>query len=122
MARFWAEVFFEFVRNGFELFRVCRRFAFNRDVRPFARELFIQAQPFLESRLRVRLDRINRAFRLAHAAIDAFVRMNDEHVLAFVEAIDRTNLHTVHELTFDAALVNDVGHDDGFASAGPIVS
>jgi hypothetical protein len=30
----------------------------------------------------------NRAFRLAYAAIDAFVRMDDEHVLALVETID----------------------------------
>ena len=50
-----------------------------------------------------------RAFRLANTAIDAFVRVDDEHVLAFIEAVDRTYLDTVHVLTFDTALIDDVG-------------
>ena len=42
----------------------------------------IQRQPFLEPRLGVGLDRVDRAFRLADPAIDAFVRVDDEHVLS----------------------------------------
>jgi hypothetical protein len=34
--------------------------------------------------------------------------VDDEHVLAFVEAVDGTYLDTVHVLTFDTALVDDV--------------
>ena len=32
-------------------------------------------------------DRLRRAFRHADTAVDALVRMDDEHVLAFVEAV-----------------------------------
>ena len=53
---------------------------------------------------------INRAFRLANTAIDAFVRVDNEHVLAFIEAVDWTYFDTVHVLTFDTALIDDVRH------------
>jgi len=122
LARFRAEVFFELVRNGFEFLGVRRRFALHRNIGPLTGELLVQAQPLLKPRLRVGLDRVDRAFGLAHAAIDALVRVDDEHILAFIKAIDRADLHTVHELTFYAGLIDDVGHDDGLASAGPIVS
>jgi hypothetical protein len=36
--------------------------------------------------------------------------MNDEHVLAFIEAIDRTDFDAVHQLALDAAFVDDIGH------------
>jgi hypothetical protein len=58
----------------------------------------------------VRLDCVDRAFRLANTAIDAFIRVDDEHVLALVEAVDGTYLHAVHVLTFDTAFIDDVGH------------
>ena len=41
----------------------------------------IQRQPFLKPRLGLGLDRVDRALGLAHPAIDAFVRVDDEHVL-----------------------------------------
>src|SRR4029077_18772870 len=44
-----------------------------------------------------------------HPAIDAFVRMDDEHVLALVEAVHGTHFDAVHELAAYAALVDDVG-------------
>ena len=60
--------------------------------------------------LGVRLDCVDGALGFANTAIDAFVRVDDEHILAFVEAVDRTYLDTVHILTFDTALVDDVSH------------
>src|SRR5256885_12611408 len=60
-----------------------------RDVGPARRVVAIELQPPLGFLLAVGDDRLDRAFRLADAAIDAFVRMDDQHVLAFVEAIDR---------------------------------
>jgi hypothetical protein len=36
--------------------------------------------------------------------------MDDEHVLAFIEAVDRTYLYTVHQLALDATFIDDVGH------------
>ena len=44
----------------------------------------------------IRFDCLNRAFRLANTTIDAFVGVNDEHVLALIEAVHRTHLDTVH--------------------------
>jgi hypothetical protein len=35
--------------------------------------------------------------------------MDDEHVLALVEAVHRANLHAIHQLALDAAFVDDVG-------------
>jgi hypothetical protein len=64
----------------------------------------------LETRLGVGPNGVDRAFRLADATIYAFVGMNDEHVLAFVEAIDRAYLDAVHVFAFDAVFIDDVGH------------
>jgi hypothetical protein len=36
--------------------------------------------------------------------------MDDEHVLAFIEAVDRAHLDAVHVFAFDAVLGDDVGH------------
>ena len=46
------------------------------DVRPLFSEFRVHAQPLLQLRLGMRLDRVNRAFRLANAAIDALVGMD----------------------------------------------
>ena len=35
--------------------------------------------------------------------------MNDEHVLALIEAVHRTHLDTIHVLAANAALIDDVG-------------
>src|SRR6185437_8213610 len=40
--------------------------------------------------LSVRLNRVDRAFRLADAAVDALVRVDDEHIFALVEAVHWT--------------------------------
>jgi hypothetical protein len=36
--------------------------------------------------------------------------MNDEHVLAFIEAIDGADLDAIHVFALDAILGNDVCH------------
>src|SRR6185437_11121242 len=79
------------------------------DVWPDLSITSIDLEPLFESRLSVRLDRIDRAFRLANTTIDAFVGVDDEHVLPLIEAVDRTHLDTVHVLTFDTAFIDDVG-------------
>jgi hypothetical protein len=42
-------------------------------------------------------------------AVDALVRMGNEHVLALIEAVNRAYLDTVHKLTANTAIVNDIG-------------
>ena len=36
--------------------------------------------------------------------------MDDEHVFAFIETVDGADLDTVHELAFDALVLDDIGH------------
>src|SRR6202035_3019653 len=59
-------------------------------------------------------------FWLANPAIDTFVRMDDQHVLALVETIHGADFYTIHQLTFDATLIDYIGHlsflPDGQAS------
>src|ERR1700751_4996043 len=100
----------EFVGDALPLFSVRRRRLFSRDIWPNLRIFGIDAEPLFQTWLGVRLDRVNRAFRLAYAAIDAFVRVDDQHVFALVKAIDRANLNAVHVFAFDAIVVDDIGH------------
>jgi hypothetical protein len=65
----------------------------------------------LEPWLCIGLDGLRRAFRFANAAVDAFVGMNDQHVLALIETIDGANFDAVHVLAFDAIFDDDVGHE-----------
>ena len=51
---------------------------------------------------------------LANTAIDTFVRVDDEHVLALIEAVHGAHLDTVHVLAANAALVDDVGQLTSF--------
>ena len=50
------------------------------------RVLAVDVEPLFETGLCVWLDCVDRAFRLANAAIDAFIRMDDEHVQPTSEA------------------------------------
>jgi hypothetical protein len=36
--------------------------------------------------------------------------MDDEHILALVEAVHRTDFDAIHVLALDAVVVDDVGH------------
>ena len=51
-----------------------------------------------------------RAFGHAHGAVDAFVGIDCEEVGAFVEAVNRTDVHTVSALAVDAGFANNVSH------------
>src|SRR4029077_4187156 len=99
----------EFVRLPLPLLRVGWGRFFDRNIWPDFRVMSIQRQPFLKPRLGVGLDRVDRALRLAHPAIDAFVRVDDEHVLALVEAVHRAHFNAVHGFAANATLVDDVG-------------
>jgi len=67
-------------------------------------------EPFFEAGLGVRLDGVGRTFGFAHPAIDAFVRMDHQHVLALVEAIDGADLNAIGVFAFDAGFSDDVSH------------
>jgi hypothetical protein len=58
----------------------------------------------------LRKDRIHRAFGLAQSAVNTLIRMNHEHIGAFVEAVHRADFDTVGMFTLDAVLADDEGH------------
>ena len=102
----------EFIGDPFPLLGVGRGVLFGRDVGPDLGEFRVDTQPLLDARLGIGLDRIDRAFRLANPAIDAFIGVDDQHVFALVEAIYRADLDAVRVFAFDAIVVDDVGHMD----------
>ena len=93
-----------------ELVGVGRRLQFTRDVRPFLGILPVHLQPLLGFGLGVRQNRLRRAFRFADSAIDALVGMNDEHVLAFIKTVHRTDFDAIGVLTLDAGFGDNIGH------------
>ena len=46
-----------------------------------------------------------------HTAVDTLLGMDDEHILALIEAVDGTNRDTIGGLTLDASLIDNVGHN-----------
>jgi hypothetical protein len=101
---------FKLATYAFKLLGVGRRLLFGGDIGPLLGKLSVDLEPPLNPWFSIGLDRLDRAFRLAHAAIDAFVRVNDQHVLALVETIHGANLDAVHVFAFDAIIVDDIGH------------
>src|SRR5437868_1092800 len=91
-SRIRRKIFLELAFHTLEFLRVGRLVLLLGDVRPALGVLGVDLEPLLEPGLGVRLDGVGRAFRLAHAAVDAFVRMDHQHVLALVEAIDGADL------------------------------
>jgi hypothetical protein len=99
----------ELVRLPDPLFKVGGGRFFGCNIWPDVRVFRVQRQPFFKSRLGPGLDRVDWAFRLTDPAIDAFIRVDDEHVLAFVKAVHRADLDTIHGLTANTTFIDDVG-------------
>ena len=79
----------------------------------------IEVEPCMQSGFGIRPDRCGGTFALTYPAVDTLVRVNDEHVLTLVEAIDGANFHAVLELAPDTGLGHDVGHTVLFLIAVP---
>ena len=80
------------------------------DVGPVCREFGVEFEPFFQPRFGVWQDRFGRTFWLTNAAIDALAGVDDEHVIAFIEAIHRAYFDAVHIFAFDAGLSDNIGH------------
>ena len=109
------EVFGEFVRFANKGVGIRGRGLLGRDIGPSLGILAIEVEPTIELRLGVRLDGVDGAFRLADAAIDAFVRMDDQHVRALVKAIYGADLDAIHVFALNANFRDDVSHRSHFA-------
>ena len=109
-ARGLREILLELALDAVPLLGVSGGVALLGDIWPGRGVFGVYLEPFVEATLGIWLDRLSRTFRLADAAIDAFVRMDDEHILAFVEAVYRTYFDAVHVLALDAVVRDDIGH------------
>src|SRR6266516_1026984 len=98
----------EFVRLPLPLLPVGRGRFFARDIWPDFCVFRIHRQPLLKPWFAIRLDGIDGTFRFANATVDAFLGMDDEHVLALVEAVDGAHGDAVHGFAANAAIVDDV--------------
>ena len=76
--RIGTEELLEFTGNASELGLVRGNLALLRDVGPFLGEFPILLDPRLGTIVGIGQDGLDRAFRLANAAIDAFVGVDDE--------------------------------------------
>jgi len=65
-------------------------------------------------------DRLDRADRLARPAIHALVRVDVEHPVAFVDAVDRTFVDARAVLEVHAGLSYHVGHGHSFMQRGQL--
>ena len=109
-ARGFRKVLLELALDAVEFLGVGRRLLLFGNIGPGGRVFRVYIQPLVEAGLGIRLDRLGRAFGLAHAAIDTFVGVDDEHVLALIEAVDGANLDAVHVFALNAVVRDDVGH------------
>jgi hypothetical protein len=100
----------KFIWSPIEFFAVGRRFFLTRYIWPRSRVFSIQLKPKGEVGLRIGFDCFCGALWFAHAAINALVRVNDEHIFALVKAIDRAHLHAIQIFAFYAVFYNHVGH------------
>lgn len=67
--------------------------------------------PLIIRHIIFRIDGFNRTLRHTKRAINAFVRVYDEKIAAFVKAIDRTNIYTVRVLAANTGFSDDISHD-----------
>src|SRR3972149_12243621 len=88
-----------------------QRFLHVGDGGPDLAELGVKSSELLLVRGQIlfRVDRVHRAFGDAHRAIDALVRIDDQHVRTFLEAVDRADVHAVRVLALDARFGHDMG-------------
>ncbi len=80
---------------------------------PIRREFFVQLEvvALLLRQIFFRKNCVDRALVDARTAVDAFIRVDDEHICAFVEAIHRANGDAVRVFALNARVSNNVGHE-----------
>jgi hypothetical protein len=101
----------ELVFYAVKFLGIAGSFTLYRDIWPFRGIFGVNFKPFVQAWLSVGLNGISGAFWLAYAAVNAFIRVDDQHVLAFIKAIHGANFHAIHIFALDAVFSDDVGHD-----------
>src|SRR5690606_21341314 len=113
------KVLLELFGNTVPLLGVGGRIPLFGDIGPNRGVPGVTLQPRLEPPLGIGRDRLGRAFRLADAAGDGLVGVDDEHVLALVEAIDGTDLDAVEVFALNAVVGDDIGHQASLVLNSP---
>jgi amino acid transporter len=108
--RGFGKVLFKFTFFTISLFCVWQLIFLGDDHWPQFRIFAIEFNPFLHVWLSIGANSIRRAFRFAHAAIDALIRMNDQHILALVKAIYGADFDAVGVFARDAGIIDDICH------------
>jgi hypothetical protein len=71
----------------------------------------VQLHPTLRRGIGVGDNGAGGALRLTHAAVNALIGMDNQHIFALKKAIDGTNADAIHVFATDAGFGNDIGHD-----------
>src|SRR5258708_8856033 len=108
---------FDLVLNAFPLLGIRRSSLFLADDRPFLRKFGVELLEVLLAGgdLFLGIDGFDRTFGLAQRAVYALIRVDDHGIRTLVEAVDGTDLHTVHVFAFDAAFGDHERHDLPFS-------
>jgi len=114
VAREGTEELWIFVWNGFELIGVRGRLPMIRNIGPSLREFLVMIDPHRRSRVAIRHDRLDRAFWLADAAVDAIALPYDKHALALVKAVHRADRYTIRIFAPYTAISHNKRHLDHF--------
>ena len=87
---------------------------FAGDIWPFGRIFPVHFQKLGTLRVGIRDNCLNWALWLTNAAINTFIRMDDQGVFTLIKAVHRTNLDAVGVLTFNAEFGYDKCHSSLF--------
>jgi hypothetical protein len=110
-ARISAEKLIVFVRNILPFIGVRGIGLFARNIWPGYGIFSVKFQPEFSWRLAIWNDCLDWAFRFTYSAIDAFIGVNNQHVLTLVETVDGADLHTIHIFAADARFCDNISHD-----------
>jgi hypothetical protein len=108
---FSGKVFFKLAIHSVIIVGVGGRILLDRNIGPFFGIFGVDLKPLLQSGFGIRFDGVDRALRFTDTAIDAFIRMDDQHVLAFVETVDRAYFDAIGIFASDAVVVDNVCHE-----------
>ena len=109
-ARFVGEIFFKLALHAVKLFGIGHGGGLAGDIGPDRGEPGVDLKPFFQARFSVGANGFGGAFGFTDATINALVGMDDEHVLPFIEAVNRAHFNAVCIFAFDAIVRDDVGH------------
>ena len=99
-----------FIRHPFPGVGIFWRIALLQNDRPGLGVLAVEVNPARRRSLYIGQNGLSWAFWLADAAVNALVRMDDEHILAFIKAVHRADFDAILVLAADAGVGDNVGH------------